>query len=190
MTGYTGIEGNGLEVEAAKALLSEAGYPGGAGFPSIEIMVNAGGGHEDLAAFIQQQWLDNLGINVTTGAQEWETYVATVYSGTFQIARWGWIGDYQDPTTFLNLFITDGGENVGKYANPAYDKLLEEAAAMPAGADRFAKLAEAEEILITQDQAIMPIFHYASLDMIDLTKWGGWYPNVMILHPVGDIYPK
>ena len=87
-------------------------------------------------------------------------------------------------------YITGAGMNGGKYSNPEYDELIRQAASMPAGEERFNVLKQAEDILINQDQAIIPLYVYVSQGMIDTDKWGGWYPNTMDYHPVKNIYLK
>ncbi len=187
MVGYPGIEGLGEDVELAQQLLAEAGFPGGAGFPEFTILYNTLDAHRSIAEFIQQQWLTNLGISVVLENQEWGTYLDSREQSNFDIARAGWVGDYQDPSTFLDMFITDSALNGGRFSNERYDGLISEAARMQAGPDRYATLAEAEQILIEQEMAVMPIYYYVDLDMIDLSRWGGWYANIMGWHPVGDI---
>lgn len=187
MTGYPGIDGLGFDVEAAQQLLAEAGYPGGEGFPELTILYNTNESHKAIGEFIQQQWLENLGINLTLENQEWGTYLASRRAGEFDVARAGWIGDYQDPNTFLDMFITGGAMNGGRYSNARYDELIEQAAQMSPGPDRFNALTEAETIFIEEDMAVMPIYYYVTLNMIDLSKWAGWYANIMDWHPAGDI---
>ena len=80
--------------------------------------------------------------------------------------------------------------NGGKYSNETYDVLINEAARMEAGPDRFEVLLTAEDILINEDQAIIPFYYYVSQNMIDTNKRGGWYPNTMDYHPTKDIYLK
>lgn len=190
MTGYPGVDGNKENIEAAKALLAEAGYPGGAGFPKVELLYNTHEAHKKVGEFIQQQWKENLGIEVDLLNQEWKTYLATRRQHEFQIARAGWIGDYQDPNTFLDMFITGGAMNGGQFSNATFDKNIMKASTMEPGSARFNTLKEAEEIFITEMQAVMPIYHYTSLNMIDTSKWGGWHSNTMDFHPPKDIYLK
>jgi oligopeptide transport system substrate-binding protein len=187
MTGYPGIAGIQEDFDAAQALLAEAGFPGGAGFPELTILYNTNEGHKAIAEFIQQQWLDNLGITVTLENQEWGTYLASRRQNDFDIARAGWIGDYQDPNTFLDMFVTGGAMNGGRFSNARYDELIAQASQMPAGPERFDVLAEAERIFIEQETGVMPIYYYVNKDMIDLGSWGGWYANIMGWHPVGDV---
>jgi oligopeptide transport system substrate-binding protein len=190
MTGYPGIDGNTLNVEKAKQLLADAGYPNGDGFPSFEILYNTSEAHKKVAEYIQEQWVENLGIECDLVNQEWKTYLSTRRQGEFDVARAGWIGDYQDPNTFLDMFMTGGAMNGGNYSNEKYDQLVEKAATMEAGEERMNTLQQAEQTFIAQDQGVIPIYHYTSNNMIDTTEWGGWYTNVMDYHPVKDIYKK
>jgi oligopeptide transport system substrate-binding protein len=188
MDGYPGIDGLGEDVAMAQDLLADAGYPDGEGFPELTVLYNTNELHKSIAEFIQQSWLDNLGIDVTLENQEWGTYLSTRRQSDFDIARAGWIGDYQDPNTFLDMFITGGAMNGGQFSNDSYDELIQQAAQMEAGQERFEVLQEAEEIFIEQEMAVIPIFYYVNQNMIDLEKWGGWYANVMGWHPVGDVF--
>ncbi|MBN2552793.1 MAG: peptide ABC transporter substrate-binding protein [Spirochaetales bacterium] len=188
--GYKPPKGNPYNVEMAKQLLADAGFPGGQGFPDLTILYNTSEGHKKIAEYVQQQWETNLGVVFKIENVEWKTLLARGKEQDFQVLRMGWVGDYQDPNTFLELFQTDGGMNYGKYSNPKFDELLQSAARMPAGQKRLDTLREAEEIFITQDQGILPIYHYTNLDLIDLDKWGGWYGSVQGIHPWKFIYLK
>ncbi len=190
MAGYTSPEGNHYNVEAAKKLLAEAGYPGGQGLPEITILYNTNEAHKKIAEYAQQQWEENLGISMTIENVEWKTALSRGRKQDFQLLRMGWIGDYLDPNTFLELFQSHSGSNYGKYSNPEFDRLIQEAARMSAGAARTAKMKQAEEIFVKQDQGILPIYHYTNLNMIDLDKWGGWYNTATDWHHPKYIYKK
>ncbi|MEA4860530.1 MAG: peptide ABC transporter substrate-binding protein [Sphaerochaeta sp.] len=194
MAGYPGLEfpfeTQDEAIEMAQDMLAAAGYPNGAGFPTVSILYNTNEGHKQIAEFIQQEWKNNLGINVVLENQEWQTYLSNRNQGNFQVARAGWVGDYQDPNTFLDMFITGAGMNGGKYSNEVYDILINEAARMPAGEDRYGVLMTAEDIMINEDQALMPLYYYVTINMLDTNKWGGWHNNTMDYHPVKDIYRK
>ena len=110
--------------EQARRLLAEAGYPNGEGWPGLEILYNTNEGHRKIAVAIQQMWKRELGIDITITNQEWKVYLDSVTQIDFQIARRGWIGDYVDANNFLDLFITDGGNNNTNYSDPVYDDLI------------------------------------------------------------------
>ncbi len=190
MAGYTPTKGHPYNVEMAKKLLADAGYKNGKGFPEFKILYNTSEGHKKIAEFIQQEWSENLNIKVSLINQEWKTYLATRREHDFEVARAGWIGDYQDPNTFLDMFLTGGAMNGGQYENPEYDKLIKKAAMMEAGPKRMAVLRKAEDIFITQDAGLIPIYTYVTKNMIDTNKWGGWHVNTMDYHPPKHIFLK
>lgn len=187
MAGYTPAKGNSYDVEAAKALLAEAGYPGGKGFPKLTVIYNTHDAHKLIAEYIQQVWKQTLGIDIQIKNIEWKTFLDLRHNHDFEVARSGWVGDYQDPNTFHEMFITGAGNNDGAYSNPSYDALVRKAATMPGGADRMSVLHDAEEILITQDQAVLPLYFYVDQHLIDTEKWVGWYPNSLGIHPYKGI---
>lgn len=184
MAGYTPAKGPEFNVEEARKLLAEAGFPGGKGFPKTPILYNTHDGHKKIAEWVQENWKKNLGIDVTLVNQEWKTFLDTRSNAhNFDIARAGWVGDYLDPNTFLDMFIIGSGNNDGLYANPEYDALVKKAATMKAGPERMAVLQQAESFLITKDQAVIPFYHYVEQDLIDTTKWDGWFANPLGTHP-------
>lgn len=179
------------DVEEAKALLAEAGFPGGAGFPETTIIYNTSEGHKNIAQYVQQKWAEVLGINVQIENQEWATFLDNRQNQNFDVARAGWQGDYVDPNTFLtDLLYSGSGNNDGKYNNPEYDALLSEAATMPGGKARFDVLRKAEELAIGEDMAVMPFYYYSSANWIDTDVWGGWFETVQDIHPWKAIYKK
>ncbi len=186
---YETASGNGFDVKEARDLLAKAGYPDGNGFPKITVIYNTNSQHEFIAEFIQQQWKENLGIEVVLKNLEWNTFLTRRMNGDFQIARAGWVGDYADPSNFLELCASYSGNNDGRYSNQAFDRLLLRASRMSSGAKRNAVLNQAEEILITQDQALLPLYWYSYTNLIDLDKWQGWYTNILDIHPYVGLKP-
>ncbi|WP_430883815.1 peptide ABC transporter substrate-binding protein [Fusibacter sp. JL216-2] len=162
--GDYGIPVDGSGVEEAKALLAEAGYPDGEGFPELEIMYNTSEGHKAIAEAIQEMWKQNLNINVTLTNQEWAVFQDTRKQGNFQIARSGWIGDYSDPMTYLGMFVTGSPNNYSRWENSEYDTLLEEAKTQEPQ-QRFETLYKAHD-LVMEGSAYMPIYYYTDPIMV------------------------
>jgi oligopeptide transport system substrate-binding protein len=146
--------------EQARQLLAEAGYPGGQGFPPIDILYNTHEDHRKIAVAIQQMFMQNLNIQVNLVNQEWKVYLDSHNNMNYDIARRGWIGDYVDPYTFLSMYITDGGNNKTGFSNARYDEIvLKEAPAELDRDKRYALYHEAETILL-ENMPILPIFTY------------------------------
>ncbi len=161
--GDYGIPVDGSGVEEAKALLAEAGYPDGAGFPELEIMYNTSESHKAIAEAIQEMWKQNLNINVTLTNQEWAVFQDTRKQGNFQIARSGWIGDYSDPMTYLGMFVSGSPMNYSRWENADYDALLETAKTQ-SPAERFASQQALD--MVMEGSAYMPIYYYTDPIMV------------------------
>ncbi len=125
----------GFDPARARALLAEAGFPGGEGFPEIGILYNTLESHKKIAELIADQLGRHLGISVKPYNQEWQSYLATMRSGEYDLARAGWIGDYLDPNTFLDLWVTNGGNNQTGWSDAGYDRLI----AAAGDVDRYAR---------------------------------------------------
>ena len=132
------------DVEKARQLLAEAGYPNGQGFPTLTILYNTSEGHQRIAEAIQEMWKNNLGINVQLTNQEWGVYLDSRSTGDYEIARAGWIGDYIDPMTFIDMFVTGGGNNDTNWGNAQYDALVNTAKKSADAAERYKAMHEAE----------------------------------------------
>lgn len=147
---------------AAKAKLAEAGYPDGKGLPEITLMYNTSEGHKRIAEFIQQQWKENLGVEVKLANQEWAVYLKTVHGpDTPQIYRLGWCADYPDENNWvLEVFHPTLGSNDIKWNNAEFARLTEEAAATADPAKRKELYFKAEKILTIDEAAIIPIYYY------------------------------
>jgi oligopeptide transport system substrate-binding protein len=182
MAGYIPAVGNAFNVAEAKKLLAEAGFADGKGFPKLTVIYNTSERHKMIAEWVQQQWKTNLGIDIDLQNIEWKTFLdVRSKQHDFVITRAGWVGDYQDPNTFLDMFLTGSGNNDGLYSNAEYDALVKKAATQ-SGEERMKTLQAAEEILITKDQAVAPFFFYVNQDLIDLNKYEGWYPTANGFH--------
>ena len=126
--GYTPPEtGISYDVARARALLAEAGFPEGRGFPKFGILYNTLEAHKKIAEVIADQLRKNLNIEVSAYNQEWQSYLQSTRSMDYDLSRSAWVGDYEDPNTFLDLWITNGGNNQTGWGSLVYDRLLEAA---------------------------------------------------------------
>jgi oligopeptide transport system substrate-binding protein len=116
------------DVPAARKLLAEAGFPDGKGFPKFGILFNTAEAHKKIAEVLADQLRRNLGIDAKAYNQEWQSYQESTRNMDYDLSRAAWVGDYQDPNTFLDLWLTNGGNNQTGWGNVTYDQLLEAAA--------------------------------------------------------------
>jgi oligopeptide transport system substrate-binding protein len=149
------------DIATAKALLAAAGYPNGKGFPAFAILYNTSNRHKSIAEAIQQMWKKNLGITCTLKSEEWGVYLDDRSNLNYSVCRAGWIGDYMDPNTFLDMWVTGGGNNDTGWSNKSYDALIAKAKATLDPKARMAALHAAEKILMT-DMPILPIYYYTN----------------------------
>ncbi|MPQ44677.1 peptide ABC transporter substrate-binding protein [Clostridium tarantellae] len=146
------------DIEGAKKLLEEAGYPNGEGLPTLTLMYNTEGAHGDVAQAVQAMWKE-IGVNVELQNQEWKVFLDTRNNLNYQIARHGWVGDYVDPMTFLDMWTTGNGNNDSGYSSAEYDKSIEDAKKEVDTNKRKELLNKAEDILMS-DMPIIPLYYY------------------------------
>lgn len=136
------------DIETAKKLLAEAGYPDGKGFPVLTYSYNTNETNKATAEAIQNMWKTNLNIDVKLENLEWAVFIPKRQNGDYEIARGGWVGDYMDPMTFLDIFTSSSGNNDSQYSVPAYDELINKARLEGDAEKRWAYLHEAENMII------------------------------------------
>jgi len=172
VAGNYGMDPNAASLEEAKKLLAEAGYPDGAGFPTLEVLYNTSEGHKAIAEAIQEMWKKNLNIDVTITNQDFAVFQDTRHQGNYTIARAGWLADYADPMTFLDLWTTYSGNNDTQWKSKEFDTLIE-LSKVKTGKERFDLLYQAEKMILEDNQIIMPIYFYTDPIMIQ-DKVQGW----------------
>ena len=168
--------GVSFDPEGARKLLASAGYPGGRGLEGLSILYNNGFGHEVIAQALKHGWQQHLGVAVSLQGLEVTVFGERLKNHDFTIARAGWFGDYLDPTTYLDKFVTGNGNNDAAYSNPAFDRLMEQAANELNPAKRMAILREAEVVMLS-DQPIAPIYQYVKMHVFDPDRVAGVHPN-------------
>ncbi|MCB1668515.1 MAG: peptide ABC transporter substrate-binding protein [Pseudomonadales bacterium] len=164
--GYSAKPGFEFNPEKARRLMADAGYPDGKGFPATELLYNTSEGHRKIAVAIQQMWNKYLGINITLNNQDWKVYLDSVENGDYTIARAGWIGDYVDPNTFLDMWVTGGGNNLTGWSNPRYDELILKLAPRAKTRDERYRLMQEAEALLLDDMPIIPLYIYTSKSLV------------------------
>lgn len=174
-----------FDPEKARALLADAGYPNGEGFPVYSMLISKAAARASAEA-LQAMWAKHLNIRVNIQNMDWGSYVSAQQSLNFDMASAGWVGDYLDPTTFLNLWTPGNGNNNTGWSSPDYEVLLREAAQKAEPAERFALFRQAEALLM-DGQPIIPISHYTRNYLLR-PEVKGWHPLLLDNHPAGTIH--
>ena len=159
-------------LEEAKQLMADAGYPNGEGFPTIEYSANDAGYHIPVAEYVQQAW-GELGITVNINKVEWASFLPMRRAGDYDVSRNGWVMDYNDPSNMIELFTTTNGNNDGKYSNPEFDAAIE-ASKVADKSVHFQKLHEAEDILM-EDAGAIPVAYYTDFWLQSPSLKGTWH---------------
>jgi oligopeptide transport system substrate-binding protein len=168
------------DLEEARRLLTEAGFPGGEGFPPIEIHYNTSEAHASIAQVIALAWQDALGIRTKLRNEEWKVYLDTQFNLRYDVSRSAWIGDYGDPNTFVDLMVTGGENNKTGWGDPEYDRLVA-AAALELDAEVRLGLLRQAEALLMEELPILPIYSYVTQNVV-APRLGGFEPNVLDEH--------
>lgn len=167
-------------VELAKKAYAEAGYSKENPFKS-QVLYNTSEGHKQIAIAITSMWKQNLGAEVEIMNKEWKVMLNDLAQGNMEIFRYAWIGDYNDPYTFLEIFKKGAGTNHAKYNNPAFDAKLEEAQKTLDLTERAKRLNEAEHILMS-DFPVIPMYHYVKVFLLK-PYVKGFEPSMMGVVP-------
>ena len=121
-------------------------------------------------------------VKVDLQNMEWGSYLDKRKQKDYEIARAGWIADYPDPNTFLDMWVTDGPQNDTNWSNKEYDALIYGAASESDPVKRLQMLSKAEQIFV-DEMPVIPIYFYTSLNMVK-TNVEGFFPSAQDLHPL------
>ena len=178
--GYTADASQPTDFAAARQLLSEAGFPGGRGLPVLELQFDPRFEQPKIAEAVQETWRRELGVNVTLAQVEAKIRIQNEQTLNYTLSFSGWVADFPDPATFLELFITGGGNNWTGWSQPAYDRLIAEAARTLDPAARFGLFRQAEALLL-EEAPVAPLFFDAQIYLIHPAV-RGWASAPLGLH--------
>lgn len=170
---YIDTTNHEANVEEAKRLLEEAGYPGGEGFPAITYSTNDAGYHKVVAEYLQQAWAE-IGVQLQVDIVEWASFTPMRRNGDYDASRNGWGGDYSDPSNMLDLLYSSNGNNDGKFNNAEYDAAMNTSRTTLDAAERSAALHKAEDILMNE-AACIPVAYYNDFWLQSSKITGMWH---------------
>jgi oligopeptide transport system substrate-binding protein len=178
--------------EAARKLLAEAGYPGGKGFPRLQYaFASAASGaakvSENIAIELQQMWREELGVEIELRQIERKIFFAAQSQLDYDLSASSWVGDYNDPNTFLDLFMSNNGNNRTGWKDSRYDDLIRQANMQTDAGRRAGLFRQAETLLVSDEAPIVPLYFYAGFNYYDPTKIQGVYQNILDEHPLNAI---
>ncbi|MCO4770356.1 MAG: peptide ABC transporter substrate-binding protein [Deltaproteobacteria bacterium] len=180
MPGYSAAEVATTDVEMARKLMAEAGFPGGEGFPAVELAIDARPVHQRLGETLAAQWREALGVEVTPYVRQYGAHAEAVRTGGYQVGRGGWLGDYPDPSSFLELLETDNALNSANWSDTGFDGLVAEARRTEDASSRLRLLSQAERLVLEQ-APIIPLYHFGSLSLLK-PYVQGFVDNPMQVH--------
>ena len=170
-----------FDPELARKLLAEAGYPGGKGLPDMEFLTTDKESSKMTAEALQAMWKEHLGATIKIKQMEWTSYITAMFDKDYDLAAGGWIGDYMDPLTFLDMWMKDGGNNRTGWHNEEFENILGKAAQTGDPSKRYALLAQAEALFL-RERPILPVYWYTRNYLLH-PDVKGWSPLLLDNHP-------
>ncbi|MDR3171278.1 MAG: peptide ABC transporter substrate-binding protein [Treponema sp.] len=182
LPGYPSIEGiEATDMEEAKRLLAEAGYPRGEGLPNLVIKLNPSMEAARVGGLMAGTWMENLGVPVKIDVVPYEQYFDALKQNDYGVGFTTWIGDFADPYTFLQMWRRDSNLNDARYNDADYESLMDRSMTED-GRKRWETLAEAEKLLLNRG-TVLPISYTPAINIVDIDEIEGWFPNALDIHP-------
>ena len=179
---YAKMQKNELDSEA-KMLMEAAGYGSGNAL-KLKLIYNTSESHKQIATVVSQLWKQKLGVVTELQNFEWKTYLDIRRTQQFDIARSAWCGDYNEASTFLDLMTTVSTSNSGRFSNAEVDRLMKESKTLSNPQDNYSKV----ELILADEMALIPIYHYTSVFMLKPQIKGWSYDNVQQLWYSKNLY--
>ncbi len=186
MAGYVPEARLPTDFNEARRVLADAGYPGGRGLPAFELLFNNSENHRLVAEAVQEMWRRELGVQVRLVNQEFKAVLAERRAGHYQILFSDWVGDYPDPSTFLDIWRSDSGNNHTGWASPAYDSLLRSASLTTDAAARNLLFQKAEALLL-EAAPLVPLYYNSHIFLLQPSV-KGWHPTLLDHHPYKHVW--
>jgi oligopeptide transport system substrate-binding protein len=180
-SGYPDADMVKFDPEGAKKLLAEAGYPGGKGLPDIEFLTVDKETSKAVGEAMQAIWKEHLGANIEIVQMEWTSYITNMFDLNYDLAAGGWIGDYMDPLTFLDMWMKGAGNNRTGWSSEEFENILKEASAATNAKDRYALLSKAEKLFLSE-RPILPLYYYSRNYLLHKDVQN-WHPLLLDHHP-------
>jgi len=182
LSGYPELDGLSVtDIDQAKKLLADAGYPDGAGLPELVLRLTPSPEAARIGGLMTSAWKDSLGIPVRVEVYPYNQYFIALKQNGYTVGSTTWIGDFADPYTFLQMWRRDSNLNDARYSDDDFENLMDRSM-QEDGDTRFATLAEAEKLLLDRG-SVIPISYTPAINIIDTNEIGGWFPNALDIHP-------
>lgn len=181
MGGYDPPHLAGFDPQRARQLLAAAGYPGGKGFPRLKVLIASRETAATVAQALQAMWRETLGVEVEIENKEWNAYLVAMQVLDYDLASSGWVGDYLDPLTFLEMWTPGNGNNLTGWNDSAFVKLLRQSFQETDATRRFEILRQAEAIFVEAAPAL-PVAWQARNYLVHPSVQG-WHPLLLANNP-------
>lgn len=186
VAGYTSRHRLQGKLDEARALLAEAGFPGGQGLPVFRLNYNTSEKHKSVAEAIQAMWRERLGVQLELANAEWKVFLDNQKVRNYDVSRAGWIGDYLDPKTFLEMWKTGDGNNDTGWSDARYDALIDRAGRTKDAAERLELFQQAEAILL-EELPIVPLFFYKRVYLVQPSV-ANWSTNLLSYYGLKEVF--
>jgi oligopeptide transport system substrate-binding protein len=180
LSSYEAPAGLAHDLDRARGLLAEAGYPGGEGFPAIEISVDKQPANVAAMEEVARAWREELGLDVRVYERAWRVHDDMVKSGQFEVARGAWVADYPSPMNFLEIYLSHSQLNFPGYRDPIFDQFVQEAQ-QTSDEGSHERLLNAAEARLLEQAPVVPLYHEINRSLLSPSVTG-FEDNLLDVH--------